>query len=837
MTGCVNVLMRRSFIRFIFMCVIVIFGQCSMYTSAHAEDPANEPQRLMTAASGDCAACHGSVQMLPAGHLDTKGLTLDECRMCHQDEEVSLTNKLPLSHAHQLSGIACSDCHGDQDPPKPVEKAQCVTCHDEQELIRRTEYLRVIEANPHDSPHYGTDLDCNMCHYEHAESELFCAQCHDFDFVVNSPILGSELRAKITPERNSRCEMCHSDPQYNTHFLDASHGILDCTTCHNGIDDIVQHMKKQDTPEIHSCAVCHKEIDEQFQQDAHFVKENMTCQDCHTNVHTAMKPDMETFKHDVVETCTQCHDKGTYAYLGHGGSVLVGNNDSATCTDCHTLHRTPMYSSEDKKDIAAIRQMQTRMCRTCHDDPEIIGRNGLALAAVADFDKTYHGKVLGIGFPEQSAGCSDCHNGHSTLAATDPRSPLHPDNRPAICGQCHDDFHPRFASFIAHPDYTDRERFPLLFWTNIFMEGLLFSVFGFFWIHSILWWRKAYWKKWTSAWTQRNGSQTDSEQVLDPPALAYPELMNDPPTLADPDILKESQIETVPKDQVVPETLPSVVCKPGQYVRRFSLRDRIMHVLLILSFFTLVMTGFPLKYYETAWAKVMINLWGGVRGAGVCHRIAAVVLIAMFLYICWLSMKYLFPKGKGIKGWLGRLFGPDSLCPNLKDLDDIRGMFRWFFNRGEIPQFDRWTYWEKFDFFAVFWGMFVIGLSGLMLWFPELFSHILPGWFINIATVAHSEEALLAAVFIFTVHFFNNHLVPNKFPLEDNIFTGRYTMEALKEERPLEYERIIAEDRFESIKADDPGVLTRLYSSVFGIACVLLGLSLTGLILWAIFFY
>ena len=154
-----------------------------------------------------------------------------------------------------------------------------------------------------------------------------------------------------------------------------------------------------------------------------------------------------------------------------------------------------------------------------------------------------------------------------------------------------------------------------------------------------------------------------------------------------------------------------------------------------------------------------------------------------------------------------------------------------------MPQFEHWTYWEKFDFFAVFWGMFVIGLSGLMLWFPELFSYVLPGWFINIATVAHSEEALLAAVFIFTVHFFNNHLVPNKFPLEDNIFTGRYIVEALKEERPMEYERIMAQERIEEITAEEPGILTRLLSSVFGIACVLLGIALTALILWTMVFY
>jgi len=139
------------------------------------------------------------------------------------------------------------------------------------------------------------------------------------------------------------------------------------------------------------------------------------------------------------------------------------------------------------------------------------------------------------------------------------------------------------------------------------------------------------------------------------------------------------------------------------------------------------------------------------------------LLWALFLYTCWLSIKFLFPKGE-TSGWWRRLFGPDSLCPNLKDVRDIVGMFRWFFRRGEMPRFDRWTYWEKFDFFAVFWGMMAIGVSGLILWFPQYTSYLLPGWVINIAYVVHSEEAFLAAIFIFTVHFFNNHWCPINSP-------------------------------------------------------------------------
>jgi cytochrome b subunit of formate dehydrogenase len=344
------------------------------------------------------------------------------------------------------------------------------------------------------------------------------------------------------------------------------------------------------------------------------------------------------------------------------------------------------------------------------------------------------------------------------------------------------------VNFTAHPDYEDIKRYPLLFLTYVFMAALLASVFFFFWLHTALWWRKAYWEKCLRA---KMGAVTIS---------------------------------------------PLPECDEVQQIQRFSIKERIMHILLIISFFTLVMTGIPLKYAGSDWSKLLIRFWGGAFQAGVFHRVAAVILTALFMYTVWLSLKFLFPKGEGTRGWIARLLGPDSLCPNMKDWKDIKGMIRWFFDRGEMPRFDRWTYWEKFDFFAVFWGMTAIAGSGLILWFPEWFSWIMPGWMINVATIVHSEEALLAALFIFTVHFFNNHLVPNKFPLEPNIFTGRTTLKQLQEERPLEYERLVAEGRLDSLKRGHPSILTEFLTSAFGLASLLLGLLLTVLIIRALIF-
>jgi cytochrome b subunit of formate dehydrogenase len=593
--------------------------------------------------------------------------------------------------------------------------------------------------------------------------------------------------AKVPPGVGQRCESCHDGYAFRNRFPDSVHGNNGCTSCHDGIRDLGRHISGQSKPVQVSCKRCHQEIDRQYGQSVHAVNQHIRCQDCHSDIHALRKTTADK-KQAVMDQCTKCHSQEEYSLLGHGQAFLKGNRDAAACSDCHGLHDIPAYQTGPKKDLAAARACYTEKCKGCHADEELTKRNKLSAHAVSSYDESYHGKVHNAGEQERVAGCADCHTGHNILPRQDPRSALYPANLFGQCGQCHQGIRPRFVSFEAHPDPEDFGKYPILFGTNIFMIGLLGGTFLFFWVHTLLWWRKAYVQK-----CNMLKAGTGHASLL-------------------PD------------------------CDALQQVQRFPVRDRIMHVLLILSFFTLVTTGFPLKYVYTDWARVLMNFWGGPAQAGFYHRVAAAVLIGLFLYTFWLSIRFLFPDWKA-RGWIARLLGPDSLCPNLKDLQDIRGMFLWFFNRGEMPKFDRWTYWEKFDFFAVFWGMTAIGGSGLMLWFPEASSYVLPGWLLNVATVVHSEEAFLAAVLIFTVHFFNNHLVPDKFPLEPNIFTGRYKVEALQHERPLEYERLIAEGRLDALKREGPGLLTQLFASCFGLASLLFGLFLAGLIFWAVFFY
>lgn len=265
------------------------------------------------------------------------------------------------------------------------------------------------------------------------------------------------------------------------------------------------------------------------------------------------------------------------------------------------------------------------------------------------------------------------------------------------------------------------------------------------------------------------------------------------------------------------------------FVRRFDAVDRVLHGFLMLSFLGLAATGLPLVFSDEAWARTLVRLFGTFEVAGWLHRVCATILIAVFLvHLYRLGRRVLVGKEYGV------LWGPTSMVPRPRDLTDLIGHMKWFVGRGPRPDFDRYTYWEKFDYWAVFWGMGIIGASGLLLWFPMFFSQYIPGWVFNVALLIHGEEALLAVGFIFTMHFFNGHLRPEKFPMDTVIFTGRVSENELRHERPAEYARLKAQGELGALRTEPaPPWLLRL-GHVIGTTAVTIGLLLVALILYAV---
>jgi cytochrome b subunit of formate dehydrogenase len=577
------------------------------------------------------------------------------------------------------------------------------------------------------------------------------------------------------------CLGCHSNKISMRAFADSVHGKNACTSCHIDITDLSRHMRKEIKVQKVQCERCHKKQNSEHYASVHANK-GVMCADCHTDIHTHNY--WKNDKRIAVAKCVQCHDKeSVYQKSVHGKAVAAGNMDSAACTDCHNLHDIKPLGV---KGSHTEREFHTKVCMKCHSDQKMMDRNKVFNVAVKSYMESYHGKNYRLGFPEKVAGCSDCHTAHSVLPMSDPASSVNKANLTKTCAKCHTKATVLFTKFYSHGEMTDRHKYPILFYTFVAMTGLLVTTFAAFWIHTLLW--------------MFRGFVENREKA----------------------------------NQLAAGTHHHVIHDAHKQYRRFNRLHIFLHILVITSFLLLSLTGLPLKFSTQHWAVEMMNFYGGSANAALLHRVGAAITFVYFGSALVMSFNFLFVR-KDIPGNpLQRLFGPDSLCFNLRDIYDVTNMVKWFFFMGPKPTFERWTYWEKFDFIAVFWGMFAIGGSGLMLWFPEFFGLFLPGWAFNVATIVHSDEALLATGFIFSVHFFNTHGRPEKFPMDFVIFNGQIAKEEMLEERGDQwkrYEKLGITESFACKKTS--GVVYDFLVKGFGFIALFTGLSLLMLMVLA----
>lgn len=277
----------------------------------------------------------------------------------------------------------------------------------------------------------------------------------------------------------------------------------------------------------------------------------------------------------------------------------------------------------------------------------------------------------------------------------------------------------------------------------------------------------------------------------------------------------------------------------GPYIWRFTLLHRLMHLLAMLTFYVLVLTGIPLRYACAPFAADLMRLWGGVEGAGRIHRVGAFVMVVYTVfYGSWIVIRFLRSPNR-----MQKILGYESMVPNLQDAKDFFRQWKWYFTGRDRPRFGRYGYLEKLDFFGEVWGFVIIGGSGMLLWFPEFFSQWLPGWSFNVATVFHGYEALIAAGFIFVVHFFNVHLRPDKFPLDAVMFHGRATRSYMEEEHPALLDEV--EDRLDEpaspaprldAVAPPPSRIQTVVGAVLGFVALGIGVICIGMIVWAVAF-
>ena len=227
---------------------------------------------------------------------------------------------------------------------------------------------------------------------------------------------------------------------------------------------------------------------------------------------------------------------------------------------------------------------------------------------------------------------------------------------------------------------------------------------------------------------------------------------------------------------------PSITSE--RHFKRMTLNQRIQHIIMMTSFFTLVLTGFPVTFSSLPASSGIVYMLGGFAMRSVIHRFAAIVLILLAIYHTFYMI--LTRQGRSeIR----------ALIPNFKDMFDAIQMMKFYIGLSpSTPKFDRFNYIEKFEYLALAWGSVVMIGTGLVLWFQDQAMIILPKWALDVAKVIHSYEALLAFLAIIIWHFYHVHLNPEVFPMSRVWLTGEISEHEMKTLHPLEYERILKQE-------------------------------------------
>ena len=652
---------------------------------------------------------------------------------------------------------------------------------------------------------------------------------------LSVPVFAQAGAASDSAPLKEKCLGCHDDAGMKNDagkslavladdFGRSAHRKLDCTECHAAARSVKHPRNPLGAVAPKVCQDCHEDEFKAVAGSIHGRRAGsdsaiQDCTSCHASLHRVHKggdPESPLSPVNQIKTCGACHQDmmANYERSEHARALLKAGLSQAapSCSSCHGKHEIHRKSEAAATTNHAripetcgnchagvLREWQDSahgavwkkagdgpVCSTCHE-PHAIKRPDTAMVrdqvadrcgnchakVYASFHDSFHGKASSLN-NAKAAVCSDCHTPHHNLAKSDPRSSIHPDNLAKTCGACHKDVNAAFLTFDPHANPSDPDRNPIVHWIWLSMTALLLGVFGFFGLHGLLWFQRA--------------------------------------------LVGRLRGEFVP-----------ALGGPGPYVRRFSSMQISLHVAIVSSFLLLAATGLPLKFAEASWAPALMGFLGGAESAGFLHRIAAIVTFSYFAWHLGMLVHGLF-----VKKERGYFWGPDSMTPQPRDVMDLWAMLKFFLYLGPKPKFDRFTYWEKFDYLAVFWGVAIIGASGLVLWLPTVATVFLPGWALNAAYIVHSDEALLATGFIFLFHFFHTHLRPEAFPMDPVVFTGRMPLERFKEERPLEYARLVAQGTLEQYLAPAPSAAELRRAHLFGFTALAIGVALAVLIFRAL---
>lgn len=686
-------------------------------------------------AAACCLAASASAAVLKA----------EDCLGCHADKglqkqvggkTVSLYTDEAALKGSVHRKLDCVGCHtGIKEVPHPekLPAPTCKQCHGKAQAV--------FAESAHGKPG-GPGLSCQDCHGSHE--------------VKPAARLGTEP-----------CAACHADIiqayQGSVHGKALANGVKEAAQCQN-CHSVAHALRSQKDPAAptnrtrmaETCGKCHADralvekrgipVPQAFQLYQKSVhgravaagKAGATCNDCHSShdLLRANDPKSSVYRENIPKTCGKCHASESQVFLEsiHGTAMRNGVTKSPVCTDCHGEHS--IRATQDPASRVSVASVTTT-CASCHEATAITEKYGLAGGRLKSYADSFHG-LAARGGSKMAANCASCHGVHDIRPSRDPKSSIHPANLPATCGHCHPGAGENFAKGPVHVNLS-KDSNPILFYVQNFYILMIVMTIGGMAGHNGL----DFFRKLRREYRRRGGGAGTVAQEED-------ETHGD---------------------------------GPQRWYLRMTVFERVQHALLAVSFIVLVYTGFALKYPESWPFAWLAALEQGYAWRSWIHRGAALTMILA----CALHLIYL-PTKRGRRFLLDMLPKVSDVWEGLQQVGYLVGL------RAEPARFDRFSYVEKAEYWALIWGSMVVMVTGFALWFETDAMRYMPLWFLDVATLVHLYEAWLATLAILVWHFYYVIFNPDVYPVNWTWLTGKISEEMMQHEHPREYERIMAEE-------------------------------------------
>jgi cytochrome b subunit of formate dehydrogenase len=508
---------------------------------------------------------------------------------------------------------------------------------------------------------------------------------------------------------------------------------------------------------------------------------DLKCQDCHFSITAAPHtPQMLQEK----AACGTCHSKEQKAYLQstHAKPDRVAG-DHPRCVSCHAQEGDPHAVTAAS---AWNRREKMLLCTQCHAQTDRMNRYGVDIDAVHSYNESFHGKALLRFGMTKVAICNDCHRSHDVLSPEDPRAPIHRNNAARTCSQsgCHAGAKLNFAMSGANHLRLKVKEEPVLTGILWFFRLLVFGMTAFLLGGVALDLRK---KVFSTGPPPRCGRPVAAlvglSFLLLVAAIVMATLyLQGAKWVGAAAIVVMALAYVVYFLQRLTRGKPAPTQPPERLYQRMAISIRWQHALLLISITLLILTGMPLRFAQVEWLKSIYFLFGGLAGARIVHRVAAVVLMGtsawhiVYLLIRWHKA-----------GWKSEAL---TMWPTRKDIADFITLSKNYLGLSkEEPKYGRYSFKQKMDYLAEYWGVPIMVLSGLVLWFPIYFGNRLPELAISTAIIAHGYEATLAFLAIVSWHLYNVIFSPDVFPMRLTWLTGTMTRSEMEREHPLELEQ------------------------------------------------